>query len=119
MSLGTIVLDDNLLYHYLKGDKTKRYNKLMRKYIHPHVTNFNQLSRVINAHIDLPKENNLLAQMANEPHSRDDLEALALKTTFKIILTDDENKNFPFVHFDNAVVNNRLTFHLSPSQSRD
>lgn len=119
MSLGTIVLDDALLYSYLKGDKTKKYNKLMRKYIHPHATNFSQLSRIIDAYGGLTEQRALLSQMANEPHSRDDLLTLALKTTFKIILTDDPQKHFPYVHYENAVVNNRLTFHLSPNENRN
>lgn len=118
MSLGKIVLDDSLLYAYLKGAKTKKYNKLMRKYIHPHVTNFQQISRVMANIGDLPNERAMLSQMANEPHSHDDLQTLALKTTFKIILTDDISKPFPFVHYENAIVNNRLTFHLAPTQSR-
>lgn len=121
MSLGKIVLDDDLLYHYLNGQKTKKYKKLMRKYIYPHATNFKQLSRVITAHKDLNKENqydSLLSQMANEPHYSDDLDVLASKTTFKIILTADEQKSFPFIHYEDYSVNNRLTFNLSPTDSR-
>ncbi|WP_227319150.1 hypothetical protein [Cedecea davisae] len=119
MSLGKIVLDHSLLLTYLKGQHTKKYKKLMRKYIHPHVTNFQQLSYIMNTMEDLPKERPLLSQMASEPHSRYDLQTLALDTTFKIILTDDDTQAFPFVHIDDAVVNNKLTFHLSPTESRN
>ncbi|HGY3148951.1 TPA: hypothetical protein ACNVU4_003034 [Morganella morganii] len=118
MSLGKIVLDDDLLYHYLNGQKTKKYKQLMRKYIYPHATNFKQLSRVIDEHKELNQFNGLLSQMANEPHHSDDLDVLASKTTFKIILTADKQKSFPFIHYKDYSVNNRLTFNLSPTDSR-
>lgn len=118
-SLGKIVLDHSLLLTYLKGVNNKKYKKLMRKYIYPHATNFQQLRHIMDTLEDLPGERALLSQMANEPHSRYDLQTLALHTTFKIILTDDENLEFPFIHIDNAFINNRLTFHLSPTESRN
>ncbi|MCU6236789.1 hypothetical protein KWH75_06865 [Morganella morganii] len=121
MSIGKIVLDDDLLCHYLAGKKTKKYKNLMKKYIFPHATNFKQLSKVITENKELNKQNqfgSLLSQMANESYNNDDLELLASKTTFKIILTTDKEKKFPFIHYENYSVNNRLTFNLSPTDSR-
>ncbi|MDY4388101.1 hypothetical protein [Pectobacterium aroidearum] len=118
MSIGKIVLDDNLLLAYLKGDKTRKYKKLMRKYIYPHATNFRQLTNIMKISGDLPELRPLLSQMANDAYSNYDLPSLALETIFKIILTDDSNKRFPYVHYEDAVVNNRLTFHLSPTDDR-
>ncbi|NGH10476.1 hypothetical protein G5643_17435 [Serratia marcescens] len=118
MSLGKIVLDDHLLFIYMKGTKNKKYKKLMNKYIYPHATNFKQISDIMKNIEDLPSFRPVLSQMANESHSKYDLETLASETTFKIILTDDESKRFPFVHYDDAIVNNRLTFHLSPNDNR-
>lgn len=119
MSIGKIVLDDNLLLTYIKGVKNKRYNRLMRKYIHPHITNFRQMSHIMKTIEDLPEYRPILAQMANEYHKDFDLISLASETLFKIILTDDPAKPFPYVHYEDAFVNNRLTFHLSPSDARD
>lgn len=118
-SLGKLVLDHGLLLTYLKGIKNKKYKKLMKKYIHPYATNFQQVSHIMSKMEELPKDLASLSQMANEPESRYDLQRLALNTTFKIILTDDETQTFPYVHIDNAIVNNKLTFTLSPTESRN
>lgn len=117
--LGKMVIDDNLLITYESKKNSKNFNILMRKLKFPHATNFNQMKRLFNAGFNIPNQGTLLSQLSNKPEKDYDLERLSSETIFKMILTDDKTKGFPYVYFKDASIDNCVVFSLSKDDSRD
>lgn len=113
-----MVLDNSLLIAYENKKDSKTFKLLMRKFSHPYATNWKQIKAALKEGLDLPNHDQMLSQMAEKPEYNDDLITLASKTTFKIILTDDHTKPFPYVHFKNNMVNKNIVFSLSDTDSR-
>lgn len=116
--LGKMVLDNSLLIAYENKKKSKTFKLLMRKFTHPYATNWKQIKAALKEGLELPNHVQILSQMAQLPESNDDLITLASKTIFKIILTEDSSKAFPYVHFKNDMVNKNIVFSLSSTDSR-
>lgn len=116
--LGKMVLDNSLLIAYENNKESKKFKLLMRKFSHPYATNWKQIKAALKEGLELPNHIQILSQMAGLPEFDDDLVTLASKTTFKIILTEDSSKKFPFVHFKNNMVNKNIVFSLSSTDSR-
>ncbi|MDA5479694.1 hypothetical protein PGS49_03335 [Yersinia intermedia] len=116
--LGKMVLDDSLLVVYENAKQSKKFKLLMRRFSHPYATNWRQWNDATNIGLNIPSHTQTLAQLAQRPEKNDDLVTLASKTTFKIILTEDENKLFPYVYYKSKMVTKSIIFSLSSTDSR-
>lgn len=115
---GKMVLDESLLIAYENQKDSKKFKLLMRKFTHPYATNWKQIKEALKSGLVLPNHVQILSQLARLPEYNDDLVTLASKTTFKIILTEDDSKPFPYVHYKSDMINKNLVFSLSHSDSR-
>lgn len=113
-----MVLDNSLLIVYENKKESKKFKLLMRKFTHPYASNWKQIKAALKEGLELPNDVQTLSQMAMLPEYDDDLITLASKTTFKIILTEDATKTFPYVYYKNDMVNKNIVFSLSSSDSR-
>lgn len=116
--LGKMVLDDSLFMVYEHKKDIKKLNHLMKKFVAPYATNWAQLRRVRQSGLEMSTYEQILSQMANQPYKDFDLEELANETTFKIILTEDSNKQFPYVHYKKGMVDKNIVISLSAADDR-
>lgn len=116
--LGKMVLDDSLLVVYENAKQSKKFKLLMRKFSHPYATNWRQWNDAAKIGLNIPNHAQTLSQLAQRPERNDDLITLASKTTFKIILTEDESKQFPYVYYKSEMVTKSIIFSLSATDSR-
>lgn len=116
-----MVLDTPLLIAYENMDDKNKVKRLHKKLVLPYLTNKKQWVEAKNSGLKIPdaEYRQYLAGLANQPESDDDLVTLASKSLLKIILTEDENRPLPYVHYKKGMVNNQLTVTLTPSDDRE
>ncbi|MFQ6258326.1 hypothetical protein ACLMPK_12605 [Yersinia enterocolitica] len=115
-----MVLDTPLLVAYENMDDKNKVRRLHKKLVLPYLTNKKQwvTAKSLGLKISEAEYRQYLAGLANQPESEDDLVTLASKSLLKIILTEDENRPLPYVHYKKGMVNNQVTVTLGPSDNR-
>ncbi|WP_337239653.1 hypothetical protein [Proteus faecis] len=120
---GKMVLSDELLvvYENIKLDYrkyNKKYKKLMRKLVLPYETNKAQIVRAKEIGLDEAVYYRLLPSLANNSNRNDSLEMLAETTSLKLILTEDENVELPYINYKSNFANKELSIYLKSDDSR-
>jgi len=121
---GKMVLSDELLVVYenfiLEPSKyKKKYQHLMKKLTLPYETNKEQLVRAKALELNEMAYERLLPMHCNLPNKNDDLAQLAITTSLKLILTEDENAELPYLYYKSKFNSKELTFHFKRQDSRD
>lgn len=96
----------------------KKYKRLMKLISLPYKTNKKQLLEAQAQGLEQSVVTRLLPQMQHSPERDDSLEALAMKTSLKVILTEDENATLPYVYYRSSFMSNEITIELTPTESR-
>lgn len=121
---GKMVLSTSLLivYENIGSDPQrygKKYKRLMKKLVLPYMTNKKQLVEAKAEGLNEDTYNRLLPQHHNLANRDDELSKLAVKTTLKIILTEDPNASLPYVYYHSSFMNRELAISLKASESRE
>lgn len=114
-----LVLDDDLLIQYLdfiNGHKEKdaTISALLYYYRHDHLTNIAQLERIDRR---LPPQ--VMSQMTHRPEKRDEIEQLATRTKYKVILSEKKPSAFPYLNIHDDVFDNVFFAAFKRHESRD
>jgi len=120
---GKMVLSTSLLIAYenmASNPRTyqKKYKKLMKKLVLPYLTNKRQIVEAKAEGLIDTVYDRLLPQLQSLPNRDDDLTTLAVTTSLKVILTEDENAFLPYVYYKSQFLNNELTVSLMPTENR-
>ncbi|EFJ9879260.1 hypothetical protein BHK23_002879 [Escherichia coli] len=91
----------------------------MKKIIFPYSTNKKQWVEAKKLGLNEHVYERLLPMLMNEGEKNDSLEELALKSVFKVILTNDSLKKLPYVHYKDGMINNHVTIKIDANDSRD
>lgn len=97
----------------------KKYKRLMKLISLPYKTNKRQLIEARDQGLNPSAFDRLIPQHQHLVERDDSLELLASKTSFKVILTEDENATLPYVYYRSSFIANQITITLTPEQSRD
>lgn len=121
---GKMVLSDELLVVYENYSLEprrykKKYNQLMAKLKLPYETNKDQLVRAKALGLNDACYDRLLPLHAQSATKNDDLPTLAETTSFKLILTTDDNVQLPYLNIKSNLTSKELTISLSATESRD
>jgi hypothetical protein len=119
VSNGRMVLSTSLLIAYENREKyQKKYKKLMQKLSLPYLTNHKQLVEAKAQGLEIVDYERLLSQLANRDDATYDIEQLATLSSYKVILTDDENPQLPFVNYKKGLIDKTVSVHLKPEDDR-
>lgn len=104
-----LVIDDDLLIQYLdfiagKKEKDATIGALLYHYRHDHLTNYAQLERI--GRVISPQ---LKVQLLHRPEKKDGLVELAARTKFKVILSQREQSDYPYLNIYSDVFDNAFT----------
>lgn len=120
---GKMVLSDELLVAYENyALEPRRYNKkykqLMNKLILPYETNKEQLVKAKALGLNDACYDRLLPIYAGSITKDYDLARLATTTSFKLILTTEQNQPLPYLNIKSTLTANNLTISLLATESR-
>ncbi|MBH0033992.1 MULTISPECIES: hypothetical protein [unclassified Pseudoalteromonas] len=119
MSNGKMVLSTSLLIAYENREKhQKKYKKLMQKISLPYLTNHKQMIEAKDKGLDIVDYERLLSQLANRSDASHEIEQLATLSSYKVILTDEENPQLPFVNYKEGLIDKTVSVHLKPEDDR-
>lgn len=119
-----MVLSDSLLVVYENTNsglvsRSKKYNRLMRKLALPYKTNKEQLIRARDLGLNEIICKRLLPALCQEANRNDDLDSLVRTTSLKLILTEEEDVELPYINYKSKFTNNELSIFLKADESRD
>ncbi|EGG0462440.1 hypothetical protein IDR50_000936 [Campylobacter lari] len=118
----SLVLDDDILIEFEKFKKSNSFDKTiienMLKYYKPtHLINLEQIKKLEN--LNLTIEHDLKAIFIHSGYANLTLEELSQETTLKIILTNKENKSFPYLYIKDKKIENNICATFKKTESRE
>lgn len=117
LSTSLLVAYENVAFEPRKYQK--KYKRLMKLIALPYKTNKKQLLEAQTQGLHESVVNRLLPQMQHLPERDESLETLALQTSFKVILTEDDNATLPYVYYRSSFLSNDITIELKATDSRN
>lgn len=118
---GKMVLDTELLVDYENKVSSKLVGQVHRKLVLPYSINWKQWREAKRIGLKMvdSEYNRILSQLANDKNKNYDLEELASESLLKIILTKNESKKLPYVHYKKGMINKLVTISLAADENRD
>jgi len=90
----------------------------MQKVSLPYLTNHKQMVEAKAQGLEIADYERLLSQLANRDDAAHEIEQLATLSSYKVILTDDENPQLPFVNYKKGLIDKTVSVHLKPEDDR-
>ncbi len=114
-----MVLSTPLLIAYENREKyQKKYKKLMQKLAVPYLTNHKQWIEAEKQGLDVVDFDRIISQMANQNNFNDSIEKLATSSSYKVILTEEENVELPYVNYKDGLIDRTVSISLKPDEDR-
>lgn len=117
LSTSLLIAYENMAFE--PRQHQKKYKRLMKLISLPYKTNKKQLLEAKEQGLNQPVYDRLISPLLHALDRNDSLETLALNTTLKVILTEDEQAQLPYVYYRSSFISNQITVSLSASESRD